>query len=96
MSATEATEHPGGIAGHIHQEPEGFVKRYVFSIDHKIIGIQYIITGFVFFILAGLLAEMIRTQLTARERRLRLRPDATTKSIRSTAARWSGWSSFRC
>jgi cytochrome c oxidase subunit 1 len=64
MSATEATEHPGGIAGHIHQEPEGFVKRYVFSIDHKIIGIQYIITGFVFFVLAGLLAGVIRAQLT--------------------------------
>ena len=64
MSATEAVEHPGGIAGHIHQEPEGFVKRYVFSIDHKIIGIQYLITGFVFFLLAGLLAGVIRAQLT--------------------------------
>jgi cytochrome c oxidase subunit I len=53
----------GGIADHIHQEPQGFVRRYVFSIDHKIIGIQYIITAFVFFILSGLLAETIRTQL---------------------------------
>jgi cytochrome c oxidase subunit 1 len=53
----------GGIADHIHPEPQGFVRRYVFSIDHKIIGIQYIITAFVFFILAGLLAETIRTQL---------------------------------
>jgi cytochrome c oxidase subunit 1 len=60
----ESAEHVGGIAGHIHQEPEGFVKRYVFSIDHKIIGIQYIITGFVFFVLAGLLAGVIRAQLT--------------------------------
>jgi cytochrome c oxidase subunit 1 len=53
----------GGIADHIHPEPQGFVRRYVFSIDHKIIGIQYIITAFVFFILSGLLAETIRTQL---------------------------------
>jgi cytochrome c oxidase subunit 1 len=53
----------GGIADHIHPEPQGFVRRYVFSIDHKIIGIQYVITAFVFFILAGLLAETIRTQL---------------------------------
>jgi cytochrome c oxidase subunit 1 len=52
-----------GVAEHIHPEPQGFVRRYVFSIDHKIIGIQYIITAFVFFILAGLLAETIRTQL---------------------------------
>src|SRR5579875_3359364 len=58
-----AAVHSGGIADHIHPEPQGFVRRYVFSLDHKIIGIQYIITGFVFFVLAGLLAEVIRTQL---------------------------------
>jgi len=56
-------EHSGGIADHIHPEPQGFIRRYVFSIDHKIIGIQYIITGFVFLMLSGLLAEVIRTQL---------------------------------
>ncbi len=61
MSTT--VEHHGGIADHIHPEPQGFIRRYVFSIDHKIIGIQYLITGFVFLILAGLLAEVIRTQL---------------------------------
>ncbi|HET9029073.1 MAG TPA: cytochrome c oxidase subunit I [Candidatus Aquilonibacter sp.] len=58
-----AAVHTGGIADHIHPEPQGFVRRYVFSIDHKIIGIQYLITGFVFLVLAGLLAEVIRTQL---------------------------------
>jgi cytochrome c oxidase subunit 1 len=58
-----AAAHPGGIADHIHPEPQGFVRRYIFSIDHKIIGIQYLITGFVFMMLAGLLAETIRTQL---------------------------------
>jgi cytochrome c oxidase subunit I len=61
MSATAV--HTGGIAGHIHPEPQGFVRRYIFSIDHKIIGIQYLITGFIFLILAGSLAEVIRTQL---------------------------------
>jgi cytochrome c oxidase subunit I len=61
MSTT--AEHAGGIAGHIHPEPQGFIRRYVFSLDHKIIGIQYLITGFVFFMLSGLLAEVIRTQL---------------------------------
>jgi len=59
-----AAIHPGGgIADHIHPEPQGFLRRYVFSIDHKIIGIQYLVTGFVFFVLAGLLAEIIRAQL---------------------------------
>ena len=66
-----AAVHAGGIADHIHPEPQGFVRRYIFSIDHKIIGIQYIITGFVFFILAGLLAEVDSHAALARERRLR-------------------------
>ncbi|MGA9273396.1 MAG: cbb3-type cytochrome c oxidase subunit I, partial [Candidatus Cybelea sp.] len=60
---TAAAVHAGGLADHIHPEPQGFVRRYVFSLDHKIIGIQYLITGFVFFMLSGLLAEAIRTQL---------------------------------
>ncbi len=64
MSVSSSTAvHAGGLADHIHPEPQGFVRRYIFSIDHKIIGIQYLITGFVFMVLAGLLAEVIRTQL---------------------------------
>jgi len=58
-----ATVHAGGIADHVHPEPQGFVRKYIFSIDHKIIGVQYLITGFVFLVLAGLLAEVIRVQL---------------------------------
>jgi cytochrome c oxidase subunit 1 len=54
---------PVQIEGHVHPEPAGFIRRYVFSTDHKIIGIQYIITGLIFFALGGLLAETIRTQL---------------------------------
>jgi len=63
MAVAAGTHVGGGIADHIHPEPQGFIRRYVFSIDHKIIGIQYLITGFVFLVLAGLLAEVIRTQL---------------------------------
>src|SRR5665213_1029535 len=58
-----ATVHAGGIADHVHPEPQGFVRKYIFSIDHKIIGIQYLITGLVFLVLSGLLAEVIRVQL---------------------------------
>ncbi len=61
--AVQTAHAGGGIADHIHPEPQGFIRRYVFSIDHKIIGIQYLITGFVFFMLSGLLAETIRVQL---------------------------------
>lgn len=58
-----AAVHTGGIADHIHPEPQTFLRKYIFSIDHKIIGIQYIVTAFLFMILGGLLAELIRVQL---------------------------------
>ncbi len=41
----------------------GFVRRYIFSLDHKVIGIQYIITGLVMALVGALLAVLIRMQL---------------------------------
>ncbi len=43
--------------------PKSFVRRYVFSTDHKVIGIQYFLTGMVVAVVAGLLAMLIRLQL---------------------------------
>src|SRR5215470_10025202 len=33
-----AAEH---VAVHAHHPPTGFIRKYVFSMDHKVIGIQY-------------------------------------------------------
>ena len=63
MAVAAAPQHGGGVADHIHPEPQTFIRRYIFSIDHKIIGIQYIITAFLFMVMGGLLAELIRVQL---------------------------------
>ena len=41
----------------------GFIRQYVFSTDHKVIGIQYIITGLVMAVVGALLAALIRLQL---------------------------------
>jgi cytochrome c oxidase subunit 1 len=49
--------------GHIHPPPRTFVQKYIFSLDHKVIAIQYFITSGLFFVLAGLLAELMRVQL---------------------------------
>jgi cytochrome c oxidase subunit 1 len=57
------TPRPHGHEDHIHPEPEGFIRKYIFTIDHKIIGLQYMVTGLLFFVIAGLLAEVIRLQL---------------------------------
>ena len=44
-------------------EPRGFLRRYVFSLDHKVIGIQYLAFAVVMALIAGGLAILIRTQL---------------------------------
>lgn len=36
---------------------------FVFNTDHKVIGIQYMVTAFIFFLIGGLMAEFIRAQL---------------------------------
>ncbi len=46
-----------------HAAPQGFWRRRVFSTDHKVIGLQYLFTGLGFFLLAGLMAMLIRWQL---------------------------------
>ena len=38
-------------------------RRYVFSTDHKVIGIQYLITGFLFILFAFCLMMLMRWQL---------------------------------
>ncbi len=46
----------------IHPEPTGFISRYVFSLDHKVIGKQFLWAGLLFMSLGGALAMMIRWQ----------------------------------
>lgn len=36
---------------------------FTFNTDHKVIGVQYIVVSFVFFLLGGMLAEVMRLQL---------------------------------
>jgi cytochrome c oxidase subunit 1 len=63
MSAVATFTGQGHAHDHIHPEPTGFVRKYLFSLDAKVIGIQYMIAGFLFFIISGLLAEVVRVQL---------------------------------
>ncbi len=47
-----------------HPHPElGFVRKYIFSTDHKIIGIQFLFSGLIFLAIGGTLAMMVRYQL---------------------------------
>jgi len=47
----------------IHPLPRNPLFRYVFSSDHKVIGIQFLFSGLIFFVVGGLLAMAIRWQL---------------------------------
>jgi cytochrome c oxidase subunit 1 len=47
----------------IHPRPWDPIRRYVFSTDHKVIGVQFLFSGLLFFILGGLLAIAVRWQL---------------------------------
>jgi cytochrome c oxidase subunit 1 len=64
QTSTHDTHDAHGAADHIHPPPEGFVAKYIFSLDHKVIGFQYFITALLMMMIAGSFAELIRLQLT--------------------------------
>jgi cytochrome c oxidase subunit 1 len=47
---------------HVHPELS-FVRKYIFSEDHKIIGIQFLFSTLIFLLLGGMLALLVRAQL---------------------------------
>lgn len=55
MAVTHETAHP--------EHELGFVRKYIFSQDHKIIGIQYLLTSLFMALVGGTLAMLIRMQL---------------------------------
>src|SRR3954468_24559038 len=61
MSAVAHATHTNH--GHEAHPEVGFLKKYVFSTDHKIIGIQFLFLGLMFMVVGGLLAMLIRWQL---------------------------------
>ncbi len=65
-ASTETASHPGHDPHH-HDEHEhhelGFWRKYVFSTDHKVIGIQYGIGGMLFLFLGFCLMMLMRWQL---------------------------------
>ena len=50
-------------AVHGHHQELGFVQKYIFSTDHKMIGRQFLFMGLFMLIIGGLLAMMMRWQL---------------------------------
>jgi cytochrome c oxidase subunit 1 len=57
-----STPHAATAVEHAEHEL-GFFRKYIFSLDHKIIGIQYLLTSMVMALIGGTLAMLIRLQL---------------------------------
>ena len=57
---TAATTHD---VGHGEHAPSGFWRKYIFSTDHKTIGIQFLFLSLFFLLLGGILAMQMRWQL---------------------------------
>ena len=57
--AVVAPKHEHGA----HHEELGFWRKYVFSTDHKVIGIQYAVTGMLFLLFGFCLMMLMRWQL---------------------------------
>ena len=59
MTTVAASPH----TGHAHHDDRSFVSKYIFSTDHKIIGIQFLFLSLFFLLVGGILAMQIRWQL---------------------------------
>ena len=62
VTLDQAHGHDDHAHAHDHHEL-GFVQKYVFSTDHKIIGIQFLFTTLAMLMVGGLLALGVRWQL---------------------------------
>ncbi|NEQ35843.1 MAG: cytochrome c oxidase subunit I [Okeania sp. SIO3I5] len=50
-----------------HEQPPNWRRYFSFSTDHKVIGIQYLVTSFIFFLVGGIFAMVIRGELMTAE-----------------------------
>ncbi|MBC7929710.1 MAG: cytochrome c oxidase subunit I, partial [Rubrivivax sp.] len=59
-------EHSGGHDAGVHQHhpPTGFIRKYIFSIDHKVIGIQYLLLALFSVFLGMLMSILMRMSMS--------------------------------
>lgn len=71
---TNFPDHNISIEEVIEEPPNSWQRYFSFNTDHKVIGIQYLVTTFIFFLIGGLLAMLIRAELFTPELNLVDRP----------------------
>ncbi len=80
VSSTVAGHHHHD-EDHGHHHHETFISKYVFSMDHKMIAKQFLITGIVWAILGGLMSVLFRLQLGY--------PDTTFPWLEDILGKWA-------
>ena len=50
-------------AVHRHPAPTSFIRKYIFSLDHKVIGIQYIVLALVAVLVGMTMSVLMRLKL---------------------------------
>src|SRR5215216_4441875 len=66
VGAQEEEERHAALeaAAHHHHAPTGFIRKYIFSIDHKVIGIQYLLLALFSVVLGMLMSLLMRMKMT--------------------------------
>src|SRR5216683_2029698 len=49
---------------HRHEPPKGFIRKYIFSLDHKVIGIQYILLALTAVLVGMIMSVLMRLRLS--------------------------------
>ncbi|ELS00807.1 cytochrome c oxidase, subunit I [Xenococcus sp. PCC 7305] len=72
---TQLTSEPSPTGVDLPETPPNWRRYFSFSTDHKVIGIQYIVMAFFFFLLAGIFAMIMRGELITPE------PDLVDRTV---------------
>ncbi|AHF16009.1 cytochrome c oxidase subunit I [Niabella soli] len=59
----EVASHGHSGEPHVHHHKETFISKYIFSMDHKMIAKQFLVTGIIWAIIGGLFSVLFRLQL---------------------------------
>lgn len=59
----EVASHGHSGDPHVHHHKETFLSKYIFSMDHKMIAKQFLVTGIIWAIIGGLFSVLFRLQL---------------------------------
>ncbi len=64
MAQADVSMKPTEVqAGHGHPDKWKWYDYFTFNVDHKVIGIQYLVTSFLFYLVGGFMAVLMRTEL---------------------------------